>query len=93
MATKKYTKKDIKSAYKKGKKVAKKAKKHPILTFIVVLLLLAIVGGAGFVFYTGNQAYSNFKTEVEEYLETYEIPSEIYENIPLLAFLEKTANF
>lgn len=83
MAAKKYTKKDIKSAYKKGKKVAKKAKKHPILTFIVVLLLLAIVGGAGFVFYTGNQAYSNFKTEVEEYLETYEIPSEICENIDL----------
>ena len=83
MATKKYTKKDIKGAYKKGKKVAKKAKKHPVLTFIVVLLLLAITGGAGFVFYTGNQAYSNFKTEVDEYLETYELPSEVSDNLDL----------
>ena len=44
MATKKYTKKDVKNAYKKGKKIAKKAKKHPILSFIVVMLILGIVG-------------------------------------------------
>ncbi len=83
MATKKYTKKDVKSAYKKGKKIAKKAKKHPILSFVVALLILAIVGFAGFVFYTGNSAYSAFKTEVDAYLETYELSSSTTEDITL----------
>ena len=83
MATKKYTKKDVKNAYKKGKKVVKKAKKHPILTAFIVILLIAIVAACGFVYYSGAKAYSNFKTSVDEYLVNYQLPETTDKNIIL----------
>ena len=83
MATKKYTKKDVKKAYKRGKKVVKKAKKHPILTAFIVILLIAIVGACGFVYYSGAKAYNNFKASIDEYLVNYQLPETTDKNIDL----------